>query len=223
MLAAIVQVLLNKTYQVYSRPFELNIVGVRGENTIANRFDDEIHVFYKNSSSQWVHFLFPATTDPGTYWLKSPMHPQGTAILMQGQYRNCYQIGLHRGKYYALVQRAPVTVLRDYDRNAVLDFMNGRPDSGLFGINIHRASVSGVTLEVDKYSAGCQVFANTGDFNGFMQLCENHRRLYGNSFTYTLIDKRSIARSHKKTLVLSIAAGASLVTGLIAYQTLKLK
>ncbi len=224
MLAALLNALLYKTYQVYSRPFELNIIGLRSESVIANRFDDEIHVFFKNNSGKWIHYFFPATTDPGTYWLKSPMHPQGTAILMQGQYRNCYQIGLHRGKYYALVQRAPVTVIRDYDRNAVLDFMNGNPDTGLFGINIHRASVNGATLEVDKYSAGCQVFANANDFNGFMKLCENHRRLYGNNFTYTLIDKRAIARSQKKTAAFSLAVlGAGLVTGLLFHRALKLK
>ena len=222
MLTAIVTALMGRAYQIYTRPYELNILGIRSDSAIANRFDDEIHVFFKNSAGKWIHYVFTATTDPGTYWLKSPMHPQGTAILMQGQYRNSYQIGLHRGKYYALVQRAPVTVLRDYDRNAVVDFQNGRPDTGLFGINIHRASVNGTTVEVDKYSAGCQVFASVSDFNRFMQLCENHRRLYGNSFTYTLIDKRAVARNEKKKLALGLAGiGAGIGAGFIVYQIIK--
>lgn len=222
MLAAIVQAITGRAYAVYTRPYELNIIGVRSESTAANRFDDEIHVFFKNGAGQWIHYLFAATTDPGTYWLRSPLHPQGTAILQQGQYRDAYQIGLHKGKYYALVQRAPVTVLRDYDRNAVLDFMNGKPDTGLFGINIHRASVNGRAKEVDKYSAGCQVFADINDFNRFMQLCENHRQLYGNSFTYTLIDKRAIARSEKKKLAISLAGiGVGIGTGFIVYQLMK--
>ncbi|MBN8865860.1 MAG: hypothetical protein J0H92_20975 [Sphingobacteriales bacterium] len=222
MLAAIVRAIAGRDYAVYVRPYELNIIGVRSESTEANRFDDEIHVFFKNSAGQWIHYLFAATTDPGTYWLRSPMHPQGTAILQQGQYRNAYQIGLHKGKYYALVQRGPVTVLRDYDRNAVLDFMNGKPDTGLFGINIHRASVNGTTKEVDKYSAGCQVFADINDFNRFMQLCEQHRQLYGNSFTYTLIDKRAIARSEKKKLAISLAGiGVGIGTGFFVYQLMK--
>lgn len=222
MLAAIVQAITGRDYAVYTRPYELNIIGVRSESTEANRFDDDIHVFFKNGAGQWIHYLFAATTDPGTYWLRSPMHPQGTAILQQGQYRNAYQIGLHKGKYYALVQRGPVTVLRDYDRNAVLDFMNGKPDTGLFGINIHRASVNGRAKEVDKYSAGCQVFADINDFNRFMQLCEKHQQLYGNSFTYTLIDKRAIARSEKKKLAISLAGiGVGIGTGFIVYQLMK--
>jgi hypothetical protein len=214
MLAAITNILRIKTYEIYNRPYQLNLIGVRSASTMPNRFDDEIHVFFKNSNNQWVHYIFPATTDPGTYWLKNPMNPQGTAILAEGQYKDSYQIGLHRGKYYALVQREPVTVLRDYDRNTILDFQNGRPETGMFGINIHHASINGTTKTVDNYSAGCQVFANINEFNLFMQLCERHKQLYGNSFTYTLIDKRAIARHRRKTVAigLSIGLGTTLIT-----------
>lgn len=219
MLALIINTLRVKTYETFIRPYELNIVGIRSDSTLPNKFDDEIHVFFKNSSGKWIHYIFPATTDPGTYWLQNPMSPQGTAILKQGQYKGAYQIGLHRGKYYALVQSKPVTVLRDYDRNAILDFSNGKPDTGMFGINIHRASVNGTTKSVDSYSAGCQVFANTNDFNLFMQLCEKHKQLYGNSFTYTLIDKRAIAREQKKTMAVSLAGiGAGLGAAIITYK-----
>ncbi|MBS1577400.1 MAG: hypothetical protein JST09_19035 [Bacteroidetes bacterium] len=219
MLAAITGVLKTKTYEIYARPYELNIVGVRTDSTIPNRFDDEIHVFFKNNTNQWIHYIFPATTDPGTYWLENPMNPQGTAILMQGQYKDAYQIGLHRGKYYALVQRGPITVLRDYDRNAILDFNNGRKETGMFGVNIHHASVNGTTKTVDNYSAGCQVFANINDFNLFMQLCEKHQQLYGNSFTYTLIDKRAIEREQKRKIVISLTGiGAGLGAAFIIYK-----
>jgi hypothetical protein len=222
MLAAIINVLRFKTYETYSRPYQLNIIGIRSDSTIPNRFDDEIHVFYKNSLNQWIHYVFPATTDPGTYWLKNPMNLQGTAILSQGQYKDAYQVGLHRGKYYALVQAKPVTVLRDYDRNAILDFQNGRPETGMFGVNIHHASINGTTKTVDNYSAGCQVFANINEFNLFMQLCEKHKQLYGNSFTYTLIDKRAIAREQRKTIVKGLAGIAGgLGAAIITYQILK--
>jgi hypothetical protein len=222
MLSSIVHALQTKGYVVYTRPFELNIVGVRANSIVPNRFDDQINVFFKNNSNQWIHYLFPATTDPGTYWLKNPMNPQGTAILKHGQYKQAYQIGLHRGQYYALVQRQPVTVLRDYDRNAVLDFFNGRLETGLFGINIHRASVNGTTKTIDRYSAGCQVFANITDFNHFMQLCDQHKRAYGNSFTYTLLDERAIAREQKRKTAISIAGiGIGLGAALITYQIMK--
>lgn len=201
MLAAILNLFSQKSYEIYQRPYELTIIGIRSESTVPNRFDDEIHVLFKNNSKQWIHYIFPATTDPGTFWLKNPLSPQGTAILKEGQYKGAYQIGLHRGKYYALVQAKPVTVLRDYDRNAILDFKNGKEETGIFGINIHHASENGTTKTIDQYSAGCQVFQNINDFNLFMKLCEVHKNLYGNSFTYTLIDKRAVVRQRKKQIV----------------------
>lgn len=218
----ILKTLQAKRYKVYTRPYELNIVGIRADSTVPNRFDDELHVFFKTKNGAWVHYPASATTDPGTYWLRNPLNTQGTAILKEGQYINSYQIGMHRGLYTALVQRLPVTVLRDYDRDAVLDFWNGTPQTGLFGINIHRASLNGTTKFIDRYSAGCQVFANVKDFNQFMQLAKDHRRFYGNQFTYTLIDKRALTRSQKRKLVvnatgLAVGAGAAFIT----YQLIK--
>jgi hypothetical protein len=190
--------LQKKGYRIFLRPFELNIVGVRADSVKPNSFDDSIYVFFNNNEGKLIEHRFPATTDPGTYWLKNPMNPQGTAILKEGQYLNTYALGLHRGKYMALVQVRPVTVMRDYDRNAVLDLLNGKEDKGLFGINIHRASEIGTTKTVDQYSAGCQVFANATEYIQFMQLCERHRQLYGNQFSYTLIDQRAVNREAKK-------------------------
>ena len=213
MLAKMKAMLKSLGYTLYTRPYELNIVGVRSTTTEPNRFDDKIHVFFKRDGIGWDYHVFDATTDPGTFWLKNPTMPQGTAILDQGQYKGCYQIGLHRGKYTALVQRGPVTVVRDYNRDAVLDFFSGRKQTGLFGINIHRASVNGATKTVDKYSAGCQVFENASDFGRFIDLCEEHRRWYGNKFSYTLLDFREVQRANARlaagafTLALSIAAG----------------
>jgi hypothetical protein len=62
--------------------------------------------------------------------------------------------------------------------------------SSSLGINIHRAAPSGTTQRVDKYSAGCQVFNSANDFAEFIAAAKKHSNLYGNSFTYTLIDER---------------------------------
>ena len=207
-------ILRERGYELYTRLYELNIVGIRSKSTKANRFDDELHVFYKVNMSRWQYHVFKITTDPGTYWLRNPMQGQGTAILAQGQYQDAYQIGMHQGKYRALVQRKAVTIIRDYDRDAYLDFRNGYKETGLFGINIHRALSQGKTKYIDKFSAGCQVFENESDFEHFMQLCNKHEQLYGNVFTYTLIDFRAIRRENFKR----IAIGAfTLGLGLLGY------
>jgi hypothetical protein len=206
-----------KGFVINEKLFQLNIWGFRANSKTPNAFDDEMHVFMNispNKRKKWAYWVFKCTTDPGTYWLRNPMNPQGTAILNSGQYINSHAIGLHRGKYKALVQVGPVSVTRDYDRDAVLDFNNGKTQKGRYGINIHRASKTGTTHTVDKYSAGCQVFKNASDFDFFITLCEKHRKLHGNIFTYTLVDKRSEFRKEKlKTVTITGAIIGLLVGG----------
>ena len=215
---SLITVLKRKKYVIYQRPYELNIVGVRTENVQPNKVDDAIFVFFRDKKHHWIYKAFPATTDPGTYWLEQPLELQGTAILAQGQYAGVYQIGLHRGKYLALVQRlGKVNVIRDYNRNATLDFNNGTIQSGYFGINIHHANSEGVTKKVERYSAGCQVFANAEDFNLVMALAEKQKQLYGNKFTYTLIDLRALKRT-KRFAQMTIYSGITMgLIGLAAF------
>lgn len=209
MIARIRRIARKKGYTIYDKPYQLNIWGFRANKETPNTFDDEIHVFTnisKTKRRKWAYLVFKVTTDPGTYWLKNPLHPKGTAILKAGQYKDAYTIAKHRGKYYALCQRLkPVTVIRDYDRDALLDFYNGREMTGMFGINIHRAKQIGNTYTVDRFSAGCQVFKNAGDFNFFMKMCELHRKLHGNQFTYTLVDKRMEHRRNLKHITVGAA------------------
>lgn len=192
--------LSQKGYKILSRPFELNIVGVRANTNIPNAFDDTIYVFFFNGSG-WQLLNYPATTDPGMQYLKQPINNAGTAILKPGQYVDCYATGLHRNLYTALVQQKPVTVIRDFNRDGKLDFKSGSEQSGMFGINIHRAESAGTAKYVAGYSAGCQVFANAGDFSAFMQLCNRHKKMYGNKFTYTLLEQSEISDDHTRKLI----------------------
>ena len=215
MLSRLKAILRQSGYVLNTKPYQLNIVGLRNKSTNSNRFDDEIHVFFTKPDGRWHYHIYPATTDPGTFWLNNPSFQQGTAILAQGQYRNTYAIGKHKGLYTALVQILPVTVIRDYDRDAVLDFYNGSKQTGNFGINIHRAESFGDTKFINKYSAGCQVFQNAADFDKFIALCEQHKKLYGNKFTYTLIDLRALNRITLKRVVTATTIVAGLVLGII--------
>ncbi|MFB6453806.1 hypothetical protein ACE38W_00940 [Chitinophaga sp. Hz27] len=181
------QALAQQGYRVVTRPFELNIIGIRHNTAIPNVFKDSINVLFTDSSGKATAYSWVATTDPGTYWLKNPMNAQGAAILKPGQYIGSHALGMHRGKYLALVQVRPVTVIRDFNRDGKPDYETGKQETGLFGINIHRALATGTTKTIDSYSAGCQVFSNADDFSLFLQLAERHKSMYGNSFTYTLL------------------------------------
>jgi hypothetical protein len=103
-----------------------------------------------------------------------------------------------------------VTVYRDYDRNALFDIFT-KTETGKFGINIHKAG--DYSQNVDKWSAGCQVFQKSSDFNQFMDLTDKHRDRYGNRFTYTLIDERAIRR-RKRIVAFFVSIGAFVAVGI---------
>lgn len=173
--------------------FDVNIVGIRNSATgarLTNRFDDWITASFK-INGVWQYHIWPCTTDPGiTHTVQRLLSPKGVARLVPGQYRSAYQIGLHQGKYSALVQRLPVLVYRDANRDLTYD--TGRMEEGMFGINIHRSSPSGVSTQVDGWSAGCQVFSSINDFSRFMKIVNSAREVFGNKFTYTLIESKDI-------------------------------
>lgn len=184
-----------KNYVVFQNntPADVNVVGIRA-NSHENVFDDIICVFFENEGRDNVLY-FRATTDPGLYWLENPITESGTAILKPDQYRGAFRIGKHKGKYPALVQNSPLTVFRDYNRDHVLDFDTPQ-ETGMFGINIHCAMHKGKSIEVDKWSAGCQVIADWYEFMIFMAIMKKARSVYGNSFTYTLLTEEDIVRGH---------------------------
>jgi hypothetical protein len=168
----------------------LNIIGIRKNETVSNHFDDNMCVVYRNSCKEWEVFTAAATTDPGKTSLINPPNSKGTAILMPGQYRGSHKIDLHAGKYTALRQSGgKVKVWRDNNRDAYLDMDGSKIEEGYFGINIHRASSRGETALVNSYSAGCQVLQDVNDFYKFMELCESSAAKYGNGFTYTLLEE----------------------------------
>lgn len=185
----IISVMDQKGYVVFrdqAKNYNLNIVGLRSENTTPNSFDDQLWVFWK-WENKWSLKKYKITTDPGLTHLTSPENKHGTAILKEGQYRGSHRLGKHRGKYEALVQAKPVTVIRDFNRDSVLDYASGKEQTGIFGINIHRATAQGESTFVNKWSAGCQVFARSAEYDEFMKLCRNAVAEWGNGFTYTLI------------------------------------
>jgi len=164
----------------------LNIVAFRYVDGMSDAFDDELVVVYR-SASRWVIFRTPCTCDPGLYYLANPINAKGAATLAEGQYRGAYKIGLHRGEYEALVQDKPVLYWRDRDKNGRPD-KDGLLETGIIGLNIHRASTSGENLRVGAYSAGCTVLQDPKAFDVLMGIARESASIYGNSFTYSMID-----------------------------------
>ena len=177
--------------------YNVNIVGVRNAATgdeITNKFDDCMTISYKDDSGNWHFNCWKCTTDPGKYWAEHLLNKDGVAILKEGQYRGSHKIRKHQGKYDALCQKGPVKVYRDKNMDDEYDLIEENVHEGVYGINIHKAgSWKSGSVQVDKWSAGCQVFSKEDDFYDFMNVMYKARDRWSNSFTYTLISSNDIS------------------------------
>ena len=177
----------NKTYDV-------NIVGVRNNHPsiadkVTNVFDDWLTISFKDESGKWQFYCWNATTDPGKKGVQEFHNKKGVARLVPNQYRGVWKIDKHQGKYDALCQRlGPVTVWRDSNKDLI--FEERVTDTGIFGINIHKAGQD--SQWVENWSEGCQVFKRVKDFDAFMSICRKASKIHGNKFSYTLVESTDI-------------------------------
>jgi hypothetical protein len=177
-----------------NKNFDVNIVCIRNSNTnskVTNLFDDAITISYKENGV-WKFHAWEATTDPGKKGVLESKNTKGIAILVPGQYRSTHIIRKHQGKYDAVCQEKTVSVYRDRNKDLIFDMNSKTIDDGIFGINIHRSNPKTESTFVENWSEGCQVFKKVKDFNLFMKICNNARKIHGNSFTVTLIESKDI-------------------------------
>ena len=190
----VIQASKNKGYTIFeqdTKPFNLNIIGVRANDPTPDVFNDRLHICWKYRG-QWTDFNFPVTCDSGLYFLKNPLSKLGTAIVKDGQYKGLWKTGLHRGRYFALVQKNPVTLIRDYDKDGELDYDSGRIEEGMFGINHHRANANKESVKIGKFSAGCIVTPDPRIFEIEMEIFREAAQIWGDSFTFTLLKESDL-------------------------------
>lgn len=222
-LQAVIDEMKRLGFAVDTRPNALNVVGIRDASVaVPENYSDSIAYFWYDNNRNLQGNIAEATTTPGVQYLNNPLADAaasgGTAIMKQGQYKNAYQIGLHRGKYEALVQAKPVTVIRDNDRNSILNYF-GETSIGLYGINIHHSTASYASQDtIGPDSAGCQVFRFIDDFNDMMSKAKRSKDLYGNQFTYTLIDQREqMQNARKKGINYAVIGGVLIGLSIYGY------
>lgn len=189
----ILNVMAKKKYPVFishaAFNFNLNLIGIRTNDTDTTRFNDYEAIIYQTTRGKWSLDWFDITTDPSNLLLTKPVNNLGTAILCEGHHSKLWSYGFHKGRrdHKALVQFSPCEVYRDNDKDTSID--KQLPiDTGMFGINQHRASAYGDNETIGLYSAGCQVHAHIDRYNGtFIPLIENCIREGNRIFSYTLL------------------------------------
>lgn len=178
-------------YPVFKGDWNLNLIGIRSNDRDANTFNDVLVVLFQ-IGNKWHMYCFNCTTDPGDDYRLTPINVDGVAQLVPGHYSSCWKIGVHRGQYHALVQAGEMTVYRDNDGNEKLDQIDVM-QSGIYGINLHRANPNRLSVLVDKWSAGCQVVADPIDFNLLMALVKKSAQTYGDRLSYTLLTEEQLS------------------------------
>lgn len=171
-----------------SKPYDLNIGGIRNSNPQAGKFDDIFYCAYKGLDENCHLFTFPGTTDPGTYYLEYPMNVKGTAILVPGQYRCVYKPGIHNGKQLAFRQQKPMRYYRDSNKDGILDYDEKDIFEDNAYTNFHYASEVNILIGIGKWSAGCQVAQFKEDIQHLRKLVGLQHEFCGSDvFSYTLL------------------------------------
>ena len=67
----LIQLLKNKNYKLYDRPFEVNIVAIRNQclsigQNYTNDFSDDIYIFYRDNYNKWHIKKYKYSTMPGS-------------------------------------------------------------------------------------------------------------------------------------------------------------
>lgn len=168
--------------------YDLFLFAVRDVSN-PDTWNDAIGCIYRTARDAPLQLqLWRGTTDPGRPTLTAPRNPAGAAVVAPGQHRAVWTLGTHHGRP-AFVQNRPIPVLRDCDRDGVID-PTGPAVAGLYGINGHDAYRDGL-VQVGEASEGCIVWWDGDDHTEALKLAQaQERSIHVGSFSLTVFDVR---------------------------------
>ena len=183
-----------KKYKFCTGTYNLNIFGIRDTCFADDTFNDYIGVAYEDSQCKFKVDLYKGSTDPAVHYLRNPLNKNGTIIMLEGQYRGCYKIGIHNrskpvNSYSALEQIGAMAYVRDNNKDNVLDIDPSKKITGIFKTNLHRCSKWKIVRYIGLYSAGCQVIQDPKHFDALMDTAKRQVSLgWGDKYSYTLFN-----------------------------------
>lgn len=216
---SILEVLRHKGYKIFTRPLEINTVGVRYQYPgmpYSDQFMDRLYAIWKDKNGKWKMKWWSLSTIPGRKpgrsdrakgfkLLKDAVGKSrgGLGILKPAQYVDGLFMDYHKGSSRdarAMKIKGKQLAYRDQNYgDPNITFTNEDPKNATGGANftmyIHKAYSSGSgknTYGVQNWSEGCQVLNSPKALNQYFDLCERHKQKYGNTFTYTLITSRDV-------------------------------
>ncbi|RCJ23995.1 peptidoglycan-binding protein [Nostoc sp. ATCC 43529] len=181
----IIKYMQAKNYQISTNPKEYNIVYLEGVNEdwtlnkdTPNQFNDRRIVIEIVDGVPKIVNHWQATTEPGSRYTYNPMNPGGAARIKFGQYK-AWSVGIHGNSepHEALIQVAPITVHRDFNKD--FQRVGDKLDTGLFLVNQHYGYDAPVN-DIKNASAGCLVGRRREGHREFMSIIKQDRRYVAN-------------------------------------------
>lgn len=206
----------SKNYTIYTRAYEVNIVGVRRQyqgNDYSDAFIDDLYVIYKDDKGNWQKGLYRISTIPGK-GIKDPatgkylplkeweatgkgkdrklvQRTPNLGTLIEGQYKDLYVMGTHL-EQRALKTAGKQSAYRDRDKGNPDKITYSTQDTGNLAMYIHAGyyypAGQANGTKVSNFSEGCQVFKDKNSLDHFFSILDKHiAKGYNKKFTYTLI------------------------------------
>lgn len=190
----------SKKYKLYEESNILNLVALRGKDdgVVTNKFDDQLHVFYKKEDGNWQLNTYDITTLPGfipqsTTASEPPRLPQYVPLLALGQYEDYLKISQYEDDpdHECLeFEDAAVSVNTDVNKyvyNIETETLsNEKTKRRLY---IKRGNKLGSSETVFNFSPdGSQCFKSINQWQEFFKLCQA-QSLTKSRFTYTISRK----------------------------------
>ena len=200
----IIATMNRKQYRHFKDPWVLNIVSVRNKYkkqgaAVTDNFIDYIYMWYFDNKGKRIDATAINTTTPAKSFYIGTAKDDFNSMV-PNQYKDAYELRLHRDQYLALCERTNLKIVRQgavgkYDYSIV---KNASP-----GDNIHRALPKGKTPvmttrliktnETTGWSAGCQVFQSVSDFNWMVAAAKQQKQnTTRKTFDYTLLNEEDI-------------------------------
>lgn len=164
----------------------LNIVYIEGANMDGTPNNDEpdkwndVRYLVGMQDGKWeILFSQTATTEPGRYYTVNPMDKRGAARIGFGYHPHAWAEGFHKGKHIALIQKAPVRISRDANRDGKRSKKEPEYASPPVGINHHSTFDGFKSDSIGKHGAGCLVGEKMAPHITFIQMLRlDPRRIY---------------------------------------------
>lgn len=199
----IIATMRREGHKVFEGAGEINIVYVEGINPDGSANPDKFNEW--NDLRVTIEFQagkpvitgsWVATTEPGDYYTKNPLNPNGAFRIAFGQYQ-AWRVGIHRD-HEALVQCANLKGYRDKNKDGERGGDQIFTGSG-FGVNQHWG---GDASMIGKWSAGCLVGQSRQGHRQFLAIAKKDPRYVKNKsyiFYTSILDGKTLAAAPQAT------------------------